>query len=66
MVFVPQDEDYGYITLEAMLAAKPVITVTDAGGPLEFITDGSEGLITAPEPAPLARAMLKSSHPTRR
>lgn len=56
VVFVPSDEDYGYITLEAMLAGKPVITVTDAGGPLEFITDGAEGLITAPEPGPLARA----------
>ena len=56
VVFVPRDEDYGYITLEAMLAAKPVITVTDAGGPLEFITDGQEGLITAPEPAALGAA----------
>lgn len=56
VVFVPQDEDYGYITLEAMLAAKPVITVSDAGGPLEFITDGSEGLIAAAKPADLGRA----------
>ena len=56
VVFVPQDEDYGYITLEAMLSGKPVITVTDAGGPLEFITDSVEGLITAPDPAALATA----------
>jgi glycosyltransferase involved in cell wall biosynthesis/SAM-dependent methyltransferase len=56
VVFVPQDEDYGYITLEAMLAARPVITVTDAGGPLEFITDGKEGRITAPKPAELGQA----------
>lgn len=54
VVFAPQDEDYGYITLEAMLAAKPVITVTDAGGPLEFITDHQHGLISAPTPAGLA------------
>lgn len=33
VVFVPQDEDLGYITLEAMLASKPVI-VSDSGGPL--------------------------------
>ena len=56
VVFVPQDEDYGYITLEAMLSGKPVITVTDAGGPLEFITDGVEGLITAPDAAVLGAA----------
>jgi len=31
IVFPPFDEDYGYITLEAFLARKPVITTTDAG-----------------------------------
>ncbi|MFP7675705.1 glycosyltransferase [Marivita sp. S0852] len=56
VVFVPQDEDYGYITLEAMLAGKPVITVADAGGPLEFISDGAEGCVTDPKPAALGRA----------
>lgn len=56
VVFVPSDEDYGYITLEAMLSAKPVITVSDAGGPLEFITDGAEGLITAPDATALGAA----------
>lgn len=56
VVFVPQDEDYGYITLEAMLAGKPVITVTDAGGPLEFIQDGQEGLIASASPAELGAA----------
>lgn len=56
VVFVPQDEDYGYITLEAMLAARPVITVSDAGGPLEFVTDRTEGRITAPKPADLGQA----------
>ncbi|MFC6640144.1 glycosyltransferase [Sulfitobacter sediminilitoris] len=56
VVFVPRDEDYGYITLEAMLSGKPVVSVTDAGGPLEFIADGQEGLITAPEPAALGAA----------
>lgn len=53
VVFVPQDEDYGYITLEAMLSGKPVITVTDAGGPLEFVTHEAEGLIAAPNAASL-------------
>ncbi|MEP5729343.1 MAG: glycosyltransferase [Sulfitobacter sp.] len=56
VAFVPVDEDYGYITLEAMLSGKPVITTTDAGGPLEFITDGTEGLITAPDATALGGA----------
>lgn len=59
VVFTPQDEDYGYITLEAMLAAKPVITVTDAGGPLEFIRDRREGLIASPTSADLGQAFEK-------
>ena len=56
VVFVPQDEDYGYITLEAMLAGKPVITVEDAGGPLEFVVHERHGLVTRPVPAELAQA----------
>jgi len=56
VVFVPQDEDYGYVTLEAMLAGKPVITVTDAGGPLEFIEHEIHGLITRPDAKALGQA----------
>ncbi len=59
VVFAPHDEDYGYITLEGMLAARPVITTTDAGGPLEFIRHGREGLIAAPEPGALAAAFTE-------
>ena len=40
VVFPPFDEDYGYVTLEAFLARKPVVTTTDAGGPLEFVEHG--------------------------
>ena len=36
------DEDYGYITLEAFFAGKPVITHTDSGGPLEFVTSRAQ------------------------
>src|SRR6056297_87938 len=54
VVFVPLDEDYGYITLEAMLSGKPVITTEDSGGPLEFITNGKQGLVSKPSPRPLA------------
>lgn len=56
VVFVPQNEDYGYITLEAMLSGKPVITTTDAGGPLEFITTGKQGLVSKATPRALAES----------
>lgn len=57
VIYPPLDEDYGYVTLEAMLASKPVITCTDAGGPLEFVVPEGTGLVTTPEPASLAEAM---------
>ena len=53
----PFDEDYGYVALEAMLAARPVITCADSGGPLEFIEHGRSGLVCEPDPAALAAAM---------
>ena len=55
--FGPFDEDYGYVTLEAMLSSKPVITTCDAGGPLEFVSDGDNGCVVAPEPQAIARAI---------
>ncbi len=56
--FAPRDEDYGYITLEAFLSRKPVITAADSGGPLEFVKDGLNGLIlTSLEPELLAAAL---------
>lgn len=56
VVFVPLDEDYGYVSLEAMLSGKPVITVSDAGGPLEFVEGGTTGYICEPNPTALAQA----------
>lgn len=57
VLFVPQDEDYGYITLEAMLSSKPVITCEDSGGPLEFVEHAQTGKVIPPEPEQLAAAM---------
>lgn len=57
VVYPPIDEDYGYITLEAMLAHKPVITTHDAGGPLEFIETGETGLVVDSDADALAEAM---------
>ncbi len=59
VIYPPVDEDYGYITLEAMLSSKPVITCTDSGGPLEFIRDGHGGYVTTPDAASLAEAMVR-------
>lgn len=55
--FAPKDEDYGYITLEAMLSSKPVITCTDSGGPLEFVEDQITGLVCNPDPKEIAQAI---------
>ena len=57
VVFPPFDEDYGYVTLEAFLARKPVVTTTDAGGPLEFVEDGVTGLVTEPTPEAIGAAI---------
>ena len=53
----PFDEDYGYVTLEAMAARKPVVTLTDSGGPLELVRHGEDGLIAAPRPKAIAAAI---------
>ncbi|HKR43986.1 MAG TPA: glycosyltransferase family 4 protein [Paraburkholderia sp.] len=57
--FVPRDEDYGLITLEAMLCAKPVIATTDSGGPTELLEDGKTGLIVPAKAAAIGKAMLR-------
>jgi glycosyltransferase involved in cell wall biosynthesis len=56
--FPAQDEDYGFVTVAS---AKPVVTCTDSGGPLEFVRDGAEGLVAAPTPEGLARALAAVS-----
>ncbi len=52
--YAPVDEDYGYATVEAFHAAKPVVTTEDAGGVLEFVTHRETGLVAPPDPAALA------------
>jgi glycosyltransferase involved in cell wall biosynthesis len=52
----PFDEDYGYVTLEGFAARRPVVTLTDSGGPLEFVEDGETGLVAPPEPHAIADA----------
>jgi glycosyltransferase involved in cell wall biosynthesis len=52
----PFDEDYGYVTLEGFAADRPVVTLSDSGGPLEFVVDGQTGLVASPEPTSIAEA----------
>ncbi|HWC72274.1 MAG TPA: glycosyltransferase family 4 protein [Actinomycetota bacterium] len=54
--FGPFDEDYGYVTIEGFAASRPVITLTDSGGPLEFVRDDETGLVRPPEPMAIAEA----------
>lgn len=55
--FVPLDEDYGLITLEAFAQGTPVVTCTDAGGPAELVKDGVTGLVVPPDPAAIGGAL---------
>mgnify|MGYP000429731134 CR=1 FL=1 len=45
VVFVPYEEDYGYITLEAFYSKKLLITLKDSGGPTEFVENEYNGFI---------------------
>jgi glycosyltransferase involved in cell wall biosynthesis len=57
VVYVPFDEDYGYVTLQGFLAGKPVVTTTDAGGVLEWVEDGVTGFVVDPTPEAVADAI---------
>jgi glycosyltransferase involved in cell wall biosynthesis len=54
--YAPVDEDFGMVPYEAFLADKPVVTTTDAGGPLEVVTNRVTGLVCEPRAEELAAA----------
>jgi glycosyltransferase involved in cell wall biosynthesis len=54
--YAPVDEDYGLVPYEAFLSEKPVITATDAGGPLDVVRDRETGLVVPPTIDEVARA----------
>jgi glycosyltransferase involved in cell wall biosynthesis len=56
--YAPMDEDFGFVPYEAFLSEKPVVTTTDAGGPLEVVRDRSNGLVCEPAAASLAEACV--------
>jgi glycosyltransferase involved in cell wall biosynthesis len=56
--YAPVDEDFGLGPYESFLSGKPVISTTDAGGPLEVVHDGSTGRVVEPEAAAVATAAV--------
>jgi glycosyltransferase involved in cell wall biosynthesis len=57
VTFVPYDEDYGLVTIEAMMSGKPVLTVSDSGGPTEFVRHKITGLCVSPDPRQIGEAI---------
>ena len=60
--YAPFDEDYGYVTVEAFRAAKPVVTAADSGGVLEFVEDGRNGYAVSPDDPRAMAARLDELH----
>jgi glycosyltransferase involved in cell wall biosynthesis len=61
VLFVPRDEDYGFVTAEAFESRKAVITCRDSGGPTELVTTES-GFIVEPTPEAVAAAAGALGH----
>jgi glycosyltransferase involved in cell wall biosynthesis len=55
--YAPVDEDFGMVPFEAFLAAKPVVTTTDAGGPLDVVHDRETGRVVEPSVDAVAGAL---------
>lgn len=49
VLFPAYNEDYGYVTPEAMLSSKGVLTLEDSGGSLEFVDHDETGCVLAPD-----------------
>ncbi|MGD9903712.1 MAG: glycosyltransferase family 4 protein [Vicinamibacterales bacterium] len=59
VAFTPLDEDYGFVTVEAFAAAKPIVTCHDSGGPLELVSDGVTGLVCEPSATGVAAGIRR-------
>jgi len=65
VVYAPQDEDYGYVSLEAALSHKPVISTNAAGGVLEFVNEHT-GWVSDDSPHAFAEALDEAWTQTKR
>jgi glycosyltransferase involved in cell wall biosynthesis len=61
VIFIPYDEDYGLVTIEAMMSEKPVITFRDSGGVTEFVENGKTGYVCEPDVNRLTEIMEQVS-----
>jgi glycosyltransferase involved in cell wall biosynthesis len=59
VIYAPFEEDYGYVTLQAFLAGKPVITSRDSGGVLEWVKDGVTGFVTDGSAESIGAAVMR-------
>jgi glycosyltransferase involved in cell wall biosynthesis len=55
--YAPFDEDFGMVPFEAFLAEKPVVTTTDAGGPLDVVHERATGRVVEPTVDAIAGAL---------
>ena len=55
--FVPVQEDYGLVMIEAFNARKPVVTCSDSGEPVHFVKQGVNGFVVEPDVDALAGAL---------
>lgn len=59
VVYAPFDEDYGYVTLEALASGCPVITARDSGAVTSFVRHDVNGVICEPTPQAIGEAYRK-------
>lgn len=65
VAYLPFDEDaLGYVTMEAAVAGKALISATDSGGVLALAKHLQTGWVTEPNPAALAEAMSAAFNST--
>jgi glycosyltransferase involved in cell wall biosynthesis len=61
VIFIPYEEDYGLVTLEAAMCEKTVITFADSGGVKEFVKNGESGFVCEPSVKSLKNAIIKAA-----